>query len=60
MIDIDVINSAYGWTIGNDGEVWGLVAGDMGYEKTGIKIPIEDLEAWAYCNYKPETKKDTK
>jgi hypothetical protein len=50
--DLEVIKKAYGWTIGNNGEVFGLVAGDMGYELTNIEIPIEHLEAWALYNYK--------
>lgn len=54
QVDLDVIMEAYEFTISDDGEVYGLVAGDMGYEKTGISIPVEDLKAWAYYNYKPE------
>ena len=46
MLNIDVINSAYGWTIDEDGEVLGLVNGDMGYEKTGIKLYGDTLEIW--------------
>lgn len=52
QVDLDVIMEAYKFTISDDGEVYGLVAGDMGYEKTGISIPVEDLKAWAYYNYK--------
>lgn len=50
--DIDVISKAYAFTIANNGEVYGLVAGDMGYECTNIAIPVEGLEAWAKYNYK--------
>jgi hypothetical protein len=58
-IDLLTIKSSYGWTIADDGEVHGLVAGDMGYEPTGIKIPVEDLEAWAKYNYKPTIELDS-
>lgn len=54
-VRIEVIKSAYDFTIADDGEVHGLVAGDMGYEGTGIKIPIDHLEAWAKYNYKVKT-----
>lgn len=37
-IDIDVITKAYGWTLSAEGEVLGLIAGDMGYERTGIRL----------------------
>lgn len=50
--DIEVIKDSYGFTISDDGEVYGLVAGDQGYESTNIMIPVEDLEAWAKYNYK--------
>jgi hypothetical protein len=39
MVDLVVIQKAYGWTVADDGELCGLVAGDMGYEDTGIMIP---------------------
>lgn len=44
-IKLDVITRAYGWTISTEGEVAGLIAGDMGYEGTGIKIPLDHLSA---------------
>ena len=53
-IKLDVIKQAYGWTISNDGEVLALVAGDEGYERTGIKIHIQHLKLWACYNYRPE------
>lgn len=34
-----VVRTAYGWTVDIDGRVYGLVAGDMGYDPTGIVIP---------------------
>jgi DNA/RNA-binding domain of Phe-tRNA-synthetase-like protein len=49
---LEIIKQSYGFTISNDGEVYGLVAGDQGYEFTNIVIPIEDLEAWAKYNYR--------
>ena len=36
--DVNVLAAAYGFTIGNDGEIHGLVAGDMGYEPTGMYL----------------------
>ena len=45
-IDKDVIDKSYGFTIDADGEVHGLVDGDMGYEPTGIKIGGDTLEIW--------------
>lgn len=41
--DLDVISRAYGWEIATDGELMGLVAGDHGYEGTGIFVPKYDL-----------------
>lgn len=43
---MDVIRRAYGWTLGADGTVFGLVAGDMGFDATHITIPKEHLEAF--------------
>jgi hypothetical protein len=37
-VRLDVVQRAYGWTIGRDNHLYGLVAGDMGYEDTGIVI----------------------
>lgn len=54
-IDLNTIKQSYGWTIADDGEVWGLVAGDMGFEPTGIKIPVDHLNAWAEYNYKADS-----
>lgn len=45
-IDFGVIKNSYGWTIAVDGELHGLVAGDMGYEPTGIKLDADSLEIW--------------
>lgn len=45
-IDCSVVQSAYDWTISDDGEVLGLIAGDLGYERTGIKLSGETLEIW--------------
>ena len=39
------IKKSYGWTIASDGTLFGLVAGDMGYEATHIVIPKEYLAA---------------
>ena len=45
-IDINVLTHAYDWTISIDGELYGLTAGDMGYEGTGIKLNETDSEAF--------------
>lgn len=45
-INPDVLVDAYGWTIDIDGELHGLVAGDMGYEGTGIKLNETDTAIW--------------
>lgn len=46
MIDLKVVQEAYDFTIGTDGELYGLVTGDMGYEPTGIKLDHVSLEIW--------------
>lgn len=38
VIDHDVIDSSYEFAIFTDGQVYGLINGDMGYEETGIFI----------------------
>lgn len=45
-INYDVIKSAYDFTLSADGELYGLVAGDHGFEPTGIFISEETLEIW--------------
>lgn len=45
-LNTDIIKAAYGWTIDIHGELHGLVAGDMGYEPTGIKLDGVTLEIW--------------
>jgi hypothetical protein len=48
-IDLDVLHKAYGFTLTVDGEVHGLVAGDQGYDPTGIRISPdvwEEIVAW--------------
>ncbi len=42
-VNLGVVRAAYAWTISDDGEVYGLTAGDHGYESTGIKIPKGEL-----------------
>lgn len=43
-INFDVLRRSYGFTLDDDGEVHGLVAGDMGYEPTGIKLCAETMK----------------
>jgi hypothetical protein len=45
-IDYKVIRAAYDFTVDVHGEVCGLVAGDHGYEGTGIKLDGVSLEIW--------------
>lgn len=41
-----VVQKAYDWAIGNDGTIYGLVAGDMGYDATHIVIPEDHARAF--------------
>jgi hypothetical protein len=45
---VAVMREAYGWTVGSDGRLYGLVAGDMGYAATHIVLSSDDigLEGW--------------
>lgn len=45
-IDINVLTHAYDWTISIDGELYGLTAGDQGYENSGIKLNETDTTAF--------------
>jgi hypothetical protein len=45
-IKANVLADSYDWAIDIDGELNGLVAGDMGYEKTGIKLNETDTKIW--------------
>lgn len=47
-IDIDIIKQAYHWLVDVNGQLWGLVAGDHGYEETGIYLdgPVIDLSIY--------------
>ena len=40
---LEIIKKSYGWSIASDGTLFGLVAGDMGYEATHIVVPKEHL-----------------
>lgn len=53
-ISLTVIRQAYGWAVDIDGKVLGLVAGDMGYEETGIVIDTEHRDASHYLVRKAE------
>lgn len=44
----EVADKAYGWLIDEEGFLWGLVAGDQGYEKTDMKF--SDLIGTALAN----------
>ena len=45
-IDYDVIKNSYSFTLGIDGEVHGLMSGDMGYVQTGIFFDDVSLHIW--------------
>lgn len=45
-INHKVIDDAYGFTIDKDGEVNGLINGDMGYERTGIILDDVTKKIW--------------
>ncbi len=45
-VNFDVIKRSYGWSIGSDGQLYGLVAGDMGYEPTGIFLEGDEYDFW--------------
>ncbi len=45
-IQYKIIGEAYGFTISTDGEVHGLVDGDMGYEGTGIMLDPSTKAIW--------------
>jgi hypothetical protein len=42
-VHLDTIKRAYQFAVTVDGQLWGLVAGDMGYEDTGIRV---DMTGW--------------
>lgn len=46
-VDLEVVKKAYGWSIAEDGQVHGLTAGDMGFEPSGIFIPLNELIGFA-------------
>ena len=45
-VELDVIRRAYDWTLSSQGEVFGLVEGDMGYDGTGIFLNREHLDSY--------------
>lgn len=44
-LNLDSILNAYEWKMDSEGEICGLVNGDMGYEGTGIKVDDDTLAA---------------
>jgi hypothetical protein len=57
-IDMDVIQRAYAWTLSAEGEVYGLVAGDMGYEPTGIVVDADTMKACKMLVAQAEAERD--
>lgn len=45
-INYKIIENAYSFIINENGEIYGLVYGDMGYEPTGIKLDNDTLKIW--------------
>jgi len=45
-VKLGVVRKSYGWTLDNEGQVLGLIAGDMGFESTGITLDKETVEIW--------------
>ncbi len=45
-IDYDVLKQSYDFTLSDEGELYGLVAGDHCFEPTGIFISKDTLEIW--------------
>lgn len=43
---IKIVKAAYGWTLDDDGRLYGLVAGDMGWASTSIVLDAETLAIW--------------
>jgi hypothetical protein len=43
---INIVRSAYGWTLDDHGRLYGLVSGDMGYAATHIVLDEETLAIW--------------
>ena len=39
--DVSIIERSYDWTFDTHGFLWGLVAGDMGYDNTSLKPPYQ-------------------
>lgn len=39
----EVMRTAYDWQVAYDGTVWGLTAGDQGWEPTGIALSMDDI-----------------
>jgi hypothetical protein len=40
-IRVDVLLTAYNWIVATDGALYGLTAGDMGYEPSGITVDVD-------------------
>ncbi len=44
--DLEITNRAYSFYSGTDGQIWGLTAGDHGYEPTGLVVDDDTFEIW--------------
>jgi len=52
---IKIVKAAYGWTLDDDGRLYGLVAGDMGYASTSIVLDDETVDIWKQGVYNVQT-----
>ncbi|NTF17677.1 hypothetical protein G6L37_04640 [Agrobacterium rubi] len=52
LTTLDVVSKAYDWCIGDDGRLYGLVSGDMGWAATHIVLAPDAIHEDAT---KPET-----
>jgi len=43
-INCEALKKGYGFTIGSDGKFYALIAGDTGYEDTGIQISVKEAK----------------
>jgi len=43
-INCEALKKGYGFTIGSNGKFYALIAGDIGYEDTGIQISVKEAK----------------
>lgn len=45
-LDLGVLYLSYDWTLDAEGQLMGLIAGDMGYEATGLRLDEDTIKIW--------------